>query len=298
MGKVLNTFRPRSIGILFSKGIEFYIYSSIHIALCVISITWLTFYFFKLSLDSVYLPFVGFSTLFLYSLHRVVGLEKMREFHNLGRYSVVVKYKYHIYFYGLLGACGSLYFSLHLARIYQVIFLLLGLISMSYSLPLFPGQRRLRDFPFVKIFAIGFTWAMVILLPKLVVEEKINFTSLVYFIEQFCFILAISIPFDIRDREVDKSMNLPTLATVFGNQLLHKLILSLLSCSVICVLFLFYWSSYSIIDSILLILFYITTLTLCLLSHRMVHNYFFIGVLDGTMILKALMLCAGSILFP
>jgi len=103
----------------------------------------------------------------------------------------------------------------------QFSLIVLALITLLYSLPIFKKnkrRKRLRDIAYLKIGLIAFTWALVCgNLPLLQAQETYNFTQHAsVFLEKFLYIIAITIPFDIRDMEYDKSVGVKTLPIQLG----------------------------------------------------------------------------------
>lgn len=98
-----------------------------------------------------------------------------------------------------------------------------GLISVGYTIPIVPtetGWRRLRDIPFTKPLIISLVVSYLTL--AFPVFEKWGFSELKHtvfvklFAERMLFLLAVTIPFDMRDLLSDKASGLETLATEFG----------------------------------------------------------------------------------
>ena len=103
-------------------------------------------------------PIVGmtfFSTLFLYAIHRIVGLFKVQEFTDKGRYKVIAKFKSHIIIYAILAGMGSAYYFFKADLNVQMALIIPGLISLAYVLPFLNGKKRLRDLGTIKIFLIA-----------------------------------------------------------------------------------------------------------------------------------------------
>ncbi len=104
-------------------------------------------------------------------------------------------------------------------------------MTFFYAIPLFKiGERTIsfRSFPFVKIFAIAISWAAVSVFFPLY-EGNYEFTTSVYieFIQRFFILVAISIPFDIRDIVVDSKLlkTLPQVMGIKGSKKLGTLLL-------------------------------------------------------------------------
>lgn len=96
----------------------------------------------------------------------------------------------------------------------------LALISWMYSRPfMFVGGKpfALRQVPYLKLFLIALVWTLMgVCLPHLWHDMTLNRTSVVLMLMRFMFILAITLPFDIRDGVADKVQGIKTLAHVLG----------------------------------------------------------------------------------
>lgn len=93
---------------------------------------------------------------------------------------------------------------------------------MGYSIPLFKKNGkywRLRDVPFAKVFLISITVSYVTTyLPvyDFFISDPSNLLLFGFFCARAFFILAITIPFDIRDYDFDEPSTINTLPLVFG----------------------------------------------------------------------------------
>ena len=97
-----------------------------------------------------------------------------------------------------------------------------ALIAIGYSMPVFARARwqRLRDVPFLKLVLIGTVVSFVtVTLPYLSAYDVQSLKStkhLLLFAGRVFFILAITIPFDIRDMNYDGKFGLKTLPLTMG----------------------------------------------------------------------------------
>ena len=101
-------------------------------------------------------------------------------------------------------------------------------IAMGYALPVLPWRGRwyrLRDLPFIKIGLIALVvtavtlWLPLSTIPLIEFDFYVGFPYWVaYSLQRFLFLLAITIPFDVRDLEADARSGLRTLPTVLGQQ--------------------------------------------------------------------------------
>lgn len=113
---------------------------------------------------------------------------------------------------GIIISCGVISF-VSFEAIASLI--LLSLISLLYAGNFLKG-KSLRDIPQLKIYLIAFSWAMTGVIPYLSVNTLINYTDwLLLITEKFLFIVALTIPFDIRDLHIDDGEK-KTLAQIHG----------------------------------------------------------------------------------
>jgi hypothetical protein len=92
-------------------------------------------------------------------------------------------------------------------------------MTFFYAIPLFKiGKLEVsfRNFPMIKIFSIAIAWAGISVFFPLY-EANYQFTSAVYleFLQRILILLAITIPFDIRDIAAD-AKSLKTLPQILG----------------------------------------------------------------------------------
>lgn len=155
--------------------------------------------------------------------------------------------------------------------------LFLGVVSLSYSLPMtiFYGRSKsIREVGVLKIFLIAFVWSSIfIVLPQLELGQNLeNFFH--HWIAQFLFIFAITLPFDIRDIATDKIGDIKTIPHYIGVR--GSRILA--TCALIVATFL--------VDQFSL--FFLLVLPLIWLNSN--KEWFYLGILDSTIILQLLYL--------
>lgn len=119
--------------------------------------------------------------------------------------------------YSLIGLFCTFQFWMLESLLLNLLFVLVAFCTLFYYLPLgFIG--RLRELPFLKVFLISFTWAVAtVLIPLVFVDYPLfSFDILWLFLERFIFVLAVTIPFDVRDIRADNAGGLITLPSKFG----------------------------------------------------------------------------------
>lgn len=276
--------------------INLVLYSNLWIALCAAAMCWHTQ--LVLSGDFSLQPlgaFVFFSTLFLYALHRLVGLNRAEGFKDKGRYFVIERFQSHIGLYALLSGLATIWFAWQLPWKVWWSIAPVGLVSLGYVLPIFGRGRRLRDFHYIKIFLIACCWSWItVFIPALEKGLQYNIPLLFLFLERLFFIFAITLPFDIRDLEIDRANNVKTIPAALGIKRSKLLGLSTLILSAVFALFSYRLNAYSTGGFGGLIASLIVTAVLVAFTEPERHDYFFSGWVDGMMILQFLLVWMGA----
>ncbi|MGB0402969.1 MAG: hypothetical protein ACPGEG_02660 [Salibacteraceae bacterium] len=197
-------------------------FSNIYVALPVSALAWITFLVFNQEVNFQILLFIYCSTFIIYNVHRLVGINKVEEKHLSPRHIWAKKYRVVLISGIAIGASVMLYllFQFEVSFIYTLI--PSSLIAIGYSIPLYKKNGkfwRLRDVPFAKVFLIGITVSYVTTyLPvyDFFISDPSNLLLFGFFCARAFFILAITIPFDIRDYDFDEPSTINTLPLVFG----------------------------------------------------------------------------------
>ena len=234
--------------------------------------------------------FVFLATLFLYAAHRIVGISRLKEFLDVSRYHVIASFKWHIFTYALLAGLGSLYCFLQLTVTLQWALIIPSLFSLAYVIPILGKKKRLRDVNHLKIYLIAIIWAFVtVSLPAIDSQQASTLPTVLMFLERALFIFVITIPFDIRDLKVDNYNAVMTLPAKIGLKKAIQLGYILLSFFLALAFINFYLGTYSIPDVLALSFSAIFTAIFLSRSHPDQHDYFYSGMMDGTMILQFLL---------
>ncbi|MHB1147011.1 MAG: UbiA prenyltransferase family protein [Lutibacter sp.] len=202
---------------LFKKIVDFYIFSNIHVALAGFSMTKITLVNFGIE-ENLAPLFVAFSILISYNFIRFYEIKNNRLnwfkdwfFLNLKEILLLM----------ILSVLGLGYISFFADFNLKSVLILFPFAFMTffYAIPLFKiGKLEVsfRNFPMIKIFSIAIAWAGISVFFPLY-EANYQFTSAVYleFFQRILILLAITIPFDIRDVNVDLR-SLKTLPQILG----------------------------------------------------------------------------------
>ncbi len=141
-----------------------------------------------------------------------------------------------------------------------------------------------RNIPYLKIFLIAYVWASAtVIFPMLHEELIIKAPKIIaLFLERFFFTLAITIPFDIRDKENDKKVGLGTLVSLL-NPVKSK-VLAILLLLVCAVLVYYFHENYLLYFGIV---YFITTFLIIGSSHKR-SEWYFTGFIDGLFVVEFL----------
>ncbi len=250
--------------------LDFYINSSIHVALAVYAFTWVTLIQFGIEYKESVLYFVFFATITGYNFVKYFGIAKFHHRSLAGWLKAIQIFS----FFAFIAMC---YYTLQLNAESIIYLSVFGLITFLYAIPLLPmhyfrdSQMNLREISGLKIYVIALVWAFTtVFLPLIDNEIKVNIDVLITAIQRFVFVIVLMLPFEIRDLNYD-SLKLATIPQKIGIKK-TKIIGTLL-------LMLFFFLEYfkdeidsNTIISTLLILF--ITLLLLILSNKNQSKYY------------------------
>lgn len=156
--------------------------------------------------------FIFFATLLIYNLQRRIG--------DLNSAGTFYKTKTILM---ILGALGMIPFALHLTPVELAGLAIAGAISLGYAYPFisYKGQRlSIRRIPYLKLWIIVLAWILSTTVVPLIDIVDLNsiddrLSTIFFALQQGAFIVALTIPFDVRDLEVDYPFQ-RTLPMVFG----------------------------------------------------------------------------------
>jgi len=202
---------------LFKKIVDFYIFSNIHVALAGFSLTKITLINFGVANNSTPL-FVALSILISYNFIRFYEIKNNRLNWFKDWFFINLKEILVLILLSVLGL-GYIFFFSDFNQTSLLILLPFAFMTFFYVIPLFKiGKLEVsfRNFPVIKIFSIVIAWAGISVFFALS-EANYQFSSAVYleFFQRILFLLAITIPFDIRDVAAD-AKSLKTLPQILG----------------------------------------------------------------------------------
>ncbi|MGB3949311.1 MAG: hypothetical protein WBM13_15085 [Bacteroidia bacterium] len=278
--------------IILKRISDFILFSNIFIALGAVGLTFSTIQQLNLNTSNkIYLLLVFFATLFIYNFQRLfyksVNQNASIRRAWLNKHQTAIKLQTGI---GLMGTCITFWYSNQKLLLYLSPLLLLSII---YFTPFI----KLRKHPILKLLTLALVWTMVTATtPVLLVSETISINSLLHIFERFFFMIAICIPFDIRDFEIDKAENVQTVAHLLGN---NKAKNTALGCIVASIVLLLIEYTSGVINekmlSVLLLSSIVTTLLIAKTNSKK-GEYFYVAGIDGTMLIQGIVVFTQNLL--
>lgn len=166
---------------------------------------------------------IFFSTLFEYNLHRFLSLRKTSSSLQPNKFSWA-KEHYNLFILTLaFSVIGFLASALFIKFDIVLILTPLALITIAYSFPLIKSKNsriRLRELSAFKILFVAFVWGIAtVIIPVVNDGLSIFSTDVLYMtLRRILFVFAITIPFDIRDRDTDLEEGLKTIPIILGER--------------------------------------------------------------------------------
>jgi len=271
------------------KVADFFLYTNVFVSICVVALSQSTAIICGIE-NSGMLLFVFFSTLFSYNFQRLI---RFNNHTNSSRQLIWIQNNKNF-------VRSLTFFALFFSIIYglklsfnSLIFLLLPFcfsIFYPFKIKLFNTIFTIREIPYLKLFLISITWSMVTV-GLVVIEGQLAITNdiILLFLSRLFFVLAITIPFDIRDLSFD-SLSMKTIPQIFGVKKSIYLSLSFLVIFEILSILSFVISDFhfSLLVALLLSSLYAGILiTKC---HRQSHEYFFGYLMESSSLLMYILL--------
>ena len=236
---------------LFKNILNFYVNSSIHVALAVYSLVRITELYFDLPYNENLDYFIFYATITGYNFIKYAGVAKF--YHRSLTKSMRL-----IQIFSFLSFCLLVYYGSNLSTTVLIYFIPFAVITLVYVVPFLGGfQKNLRRVSYLKIFLVAFVWSGVTtVIPLIVGEYQYEVNIILLFVQRMLFILVLILPFEIRDMKLDFK-NLKTLPQKIGIEKTKKvgfvLLLFSLTIEFLITTSFAYRNSYLVICFILLI---------------------------------------------
>lgn len=196
---------------MFLKQIfNFYINSSVHVALSVCSLTWISLLMLDLSYSGPVLYFVFYATITGYNFVKYFGIAK---FHHkqLTNWLKLIQILSFICFVLMC------YYAIQLEPYTHIFIGGFAIFTMLYAIPLIPKKNNsLRNISGLKVYIIALVWVGVtVFIPLINAGKSVNIDVVILGVQRFLFILVLMLPFEIRDLKFD-NIKLSTIPQKIG----------------------------------------------------------------------------------
>lgn len=200
---------------VLERVLDFYINSSIHVALSVFSLAWITLLEFHLPYDEHVLYFIFYASITGYNFVKFFGLAKFHHRSLAKRLKCIQIFSF-VCFILLCFYAFKLEFR---TLLYISIF---AAVTFLYAIPFFPkrmlldDKHNLRSIGGIKVYIIALVWAGVtVFLPLINADFDINSDVIITTIQRFILVVVLMLPFEIRDLNYD-SLKLSTIPQNIG----------------------------------------------------------------------------------
>lgn len=196
---------------ILKQSFAFYVFSNIHVGIAAYCLTKISFLQFDIT-NQPLANFVFFSTVLSYNFIRLFQLDKLNSMMVIW----IRANKRPLIVLNSLALVGSIYYFFNFRSSEIIVLLPFLLATIFYVFPFKKKFAGLRNVPGLKLFLIAITWVgLTLFLPLFSAEVHTSQYVYIAMSQRFLFILAITIPFDIRDAQFDLP-ELNTLPQVLG----------------------------------------------------------------------------------
>ncbi|WP_067147282.1 UbiA prenyltransferase family protein [Pseudotamlana agarivorans] len=183
---------------LSKKLLEFYVNSSIHVALAVCALVGVTTVELGLEADNVIFCFVFFATISGYNFVKFFGVAK---FH----YQRLAKWLKMIQIFSFCSFLLLCFYGVQLQVETLVIVGVFAVLTFLYAIPFLKDKTKsLRHVEGVKVYVIALVWmGVTVFLPVIDTGFEMTTNVGIMGIQRFAYVLVLMLPFEIRDLRYD-----------------------------------------------------------------------------------------------
>jgi len=238
--------------------LDFYINSSLHVSVSVLSFCVLTAYESNLYLTTDFYVSIFCASIVGYNFVKYFGLAKF--YYR----SLTTRLKY-IQWVSVLSLIGLGYTFCLLQNTTQLVLIVLGLITFLYAIPLgIKTPKNVRSIGGVKIYIIAIVWALTsVVLPLLEAQESFTLDHYLMLLQRIFLVVVLMLPFEIRDLEIDE-LHLSTIPQKLGIKSTKIIGYALLGDSILMEIFKDQFSP----NRFLVLIFYVALLALMLAKSK------------------------------
>tara|TARA_B110000503_G_scaffold141568_1_gene235483 strand:+ start:210 stop:1025 length:816 start_codon:yes stop_codon:yes gene_type:complete len=193
----------------FKNIFDFYIQSSLHVALAVYALIRITFLKLNISYDEAVVCFGFYGTVVGYNFIKYDELARIKKVKLSNTFQIIIALSF-------VSALAAFYYYLELKINTKLIGFGALLVTIFYTLPFFPNKKNMRNWSGIKIYLVAFAWVGVtVLLPVINAELDFSIVVILKSIQRFVFIFVLMLIFEIIDLPFD-ALKLNTIPQKIG----------------------------------------------------------------------------------
>lgn len=182
---------------IFKLVLDFYINSSIHVALSCYALVKMTQHMFHIPYEEPVANFAFFGTVVGYNFVKYDALARSKKNNIRKELKMII-------LLSIISLVFVTYYFFQLQRITQIIAITFLSVTLLYTLPFFPNRKNARNWAGVKIYIVSLCWVGVTLaLPIVNAEIDITADFFLKCIQRFILIFVLILVFEILDLAKD-----------------------------------------------------------------------------------------------
>lgn len=195
---------------------DFYIESSIHVALAVYALIRITCIKLNIFYDEPVAYFGFYGTIVGYNFIKYDELARVKKVKLTPNFKAIIGLSF-------LAALATLYYFFQLQPITKL-FGIIGLfVTILYTLPFIPNKPNMRNWAGIKIYLVAIAWVLVtVILPVLNSEYDFNAVVIIKSVQRFILVFVLMLIFEIIDLKNDEHY-LQTIPQKIGESATKKL---------------------------------------------------------------------------
>ncbi len=208
---------------MLKKFFDFFVFTSLFIAVCAVLMVYQTTLIFHIPLSSRLAGFVFFGSVCSYNFHWFLTPPNVRNPSVKTRWNINYKYV-HLVLY-LIGLIGSAIYTWLLIQ-HWIWLIITAFLTFMYSAPkiTFPFFISLRKIAIGKTLFLAIAWTHITaLLPLIISNQTIGPSGIWFIVNRFFYLYAICIIFDRRDVEEDRKEGIKSLITYLNEKGIDRL---------------------------------------------------------------------------
>ncbi len=271
------------------KGIEYLVFSNLLVSLSIGFLCKGICIQLEIPTSTWYGFFVFSSTLLTYTVQRFIKSSQTVPYPT-NHILWVLSHKREVYLIGFLSAFLTLYSFLQIFHwnLFSILILTISLI-VSFLYVYQVKSKSLRDTPYLKIHLIAIIWVIAVGIVELVNENIFDFEKWMFALIHYFYIVAVTIPFDIRDLKYDDAKK-KTIPQVVGIKKAKWISFILILIYTILIVFL---ESNLLYNPLFFASIFITIILISGIKESR-NEFYFSGLIEGSILLVGLSLIIKS----